>query len=69
MRPPRNGRCVAREIRVSFVELGLGDGEHWVKDLWRQRCEGKHAGFYVADVPPHATKLVYTRPVDCAKCE
>ena len=64
-----NRSPVAREIRVSFVELGLGDGEHWVKDLWRQRCEGKHAGFYVADVPPHATKLVYTRPVDCAKCE
>ena len=60
---------LAREIRVSFVELGLGDGEHWVKDVWRQKCEGKHSGYYVAKVPPHATKLVRIRPVDCAKCE
>lgn len=63
-------RCpIAREIRVSFVELGLGDGAHWVKDLWRQRCEGKHAEQYIAWVPPHATKLIYIRPVDCAKCQ
>ena len=60
---------LAREIRVSFVELGLGNGEHWVKDAWRQQCEGKHSGYYVATVPPHATKLVRIRPVDCAKCE
>lgn len=46
-----------------------GSGEHWVKDLWRQKCEGKHAGVYVAKVPPHATKLVYVRPVACSKCE
>ena len=60
---------LAREVRVSFVELGLGNGEHWVKDVWRQQCEGKHSGYYVATVPPHATKLVRIRPVDCAKCE
>ena len=60
---------LAREIRVSFIELGLGNGEHWVKDVWRQKCEGKHSGYYVATVPPHATKLVRIRPVDCAKCE
>ena len=60
---------LAREIRVSFVELGLGNGEHWVKDVWRQECEGRHSGYYVATVPPHATKLVRIRPVDCAKCE
>ena len=60
---------IAREIRVSFVELGLGDGEHWVKDVWRQACEGKHSGEYVVTVPPHATKLVYVRSVGCAKCE
>ena len=64
-----NRAPVTREIRVSFVELGLGDGEHWAKDVWRDRCEGKHAGYYVATVPPHATKLVYLKPVACAKCE
>jgi len=58
----------AREIKVSFDELGFG-GECWVKDLWTQKCEGKHSGFYVANVPPHATKLVKMRPVDCPKCE
>ena len=60
---------IAREIKVSFVELGLGDGEHYVKDVWRQACEGKHSGEYVVTVPPHATKLIYTKPVNCAKCE
>ena len=58
----------AREIKVSFAELGL-DGQCWVKDLWRQECEGKHAGFYFATVPAHATKLVKMRSVDCAKCD
>ena len=63
-------RCpIAREIKVSFVELGLGDGEHWVRDLWRDKCEGKHSGMYIADIPPHATKLIRIRPVNCAKCE
>ena len=63
-------RCpIAREVKVSFVELGLGDGEHWVKDLWRQECEGRHSGTYVAQIPPHATKLIYTRPVNCPKCD
>lgn len=59
----------AREIRVSFVELGLGDREHWVKDLWRQRCEGLHSTEYVAVVPPHATKLIYLRKSECPKCD
>ena len=58
----------AREITVTFAELGLG-GERWVKDLWTQTCEGRHSGSYTALVPPHATKLVKTRPVDCPKCE
>ena len=58
----------AREIKVSFAELGL-TGERRVKDLWRQKCEGRHAGEYVARVPPHATKLVKLRPVDCPKCD
>ena len=57
----------AREIKVSFAELGL-EGECWVKDLWRQECEGKHSGFYVATVPAHATKLVKMRGVSCPKC-
>ena len=63
-----NRSPISREIRVSFEELGLS-GECWVKDLWRQKCEGKHSGFYVVTVPPHATKLVKMRPVDCPKCE
>ena len=58
-----------REIRVSFIEMGLGGGEYWVKDVWRQKCEGRHSGYYVVKVPPHATKLVRIRPVDCTKCE
>ena len=58
----------AREIKVSFAELGL-EGECWVKDLWRQKCEGKHSGFYVVTVPAHATKLVKMRPVSCPKCD
>ena len=64
-----NRSPIAREISVSFLELGLGSGEHWVKDLWRQKCEGKHAGAYVAQIPPHATKLVYVKSVACPKCE
>ena len=64
-----NRSPIAREIRVSFVELGFGTGQHWVKDLWRQQCEGKHSGFYVAQVPPHATKLIYTKPDSCPKCD
>ena len=59
----------AREIRVSFVELGLGDGDWWVKDLWRQQCEGLHSESYVAVVPPHATKLLYMKPAGCRRCE
>ena len=64
-----NRSPISRELSFSFLEIGFGAGEHWVKDLWRQRCEGKHAGTYVVQVPPHATKLVYVRPVDCTKCE
>ena len=63
-----NRSPIAREIRFSFKDVGFG-GMCWVKDLWRQKCEGKHVGYYAALVPPHATKLVKTRPVDCAKCE
>ena len=58
----------AREIKVSFDELGLS-GERRVKDLWRQKCEGRHSGGYFASVPPHATKLVRMRPTDCPKCD
>ncbi len=61
-----NRHPFAREIKVSFTELGL-EGECWVKDLWRQECEGKHSGFYVATIPGHATKLVKMRGVNCPK--
>ncbi len=57
-----------REIKVQFSELAK-DGEWLVRDLWTQTCEGKHSGFYVATVPPHATKLVKLSPVGCQKCE
>jgi len=63
-----NRSPVAREMTISLRELGLG-GLCWVKDLWRQKCEGKHAGDYVVRVPAHGTKLVKMRPVDCQKCE
>ena len=63
-----NRSPVSREIRISFEELGF-TGECWVKDLWRQKCEGKHSGFYAVTVPPHATKLLKMRSVDCPKCE
>ena len=53
---------------VTFEELGQS-GECWVKDLWTQKCEGKHSGFYVTTVPAHATKLFKMRPVDCPKCD
>ncbi|MBQ6338537.1 MAG: NPCBM/NEW2 domain-containing protein [Kiritimatiellae bacterium] len=58
----------AREIKLPLAEVGLA-GECWVKDLWTQKCEGKHSGFYAVTVPPHATKLVKMRPVDCRKCD
>ena len=63
-----NRSPVAREIKVSFEDLGF-DGLCWVKDLWRQKCEGKHSGFYFATVPAHATKLVKMRSTDCPKCD
>ena len=27
------------------------------------------AGFYVAQVPAHATKLIYVKPDGCTKCK
>jgi hypothetical protein len=60
---------LAREIKVPFLDLGLGGGQYVVRDLWRQRCEGKHSGFYAVKVPPHGTHLVRIRPVSCSKCD
>jgi hypothetical protein len=60
---------LAREIKVPFLDLGLGGGQYFVRDLWRQRCEGKHSGFYAVKVPPHGTHLVRIRPVSCSKCD
>ena len=69
----RNSRdeadALAREIKVPFLDLGLGGGQYFVRDLWRQRCEGKHSGFYAVKVPPHGTHLVRIRPVSCSKCD
>jgi len=59
---------LAREIAVDFSELGAG--EHCrVRDCWRQVCEGRRHRRYVAVVPPHATKLLRLRTVDCPRCE
>jgi alpha-galactosidase len=63
-----NRSPIAREIKVSFKELDI-DGKCWVKDIWRQKCEGRHADDYVVTVPPHGTKLIKMRSVDCSKCE
>lgn len=63
-----NRSPIAREIKVSFKELDI-DGKCWVKDIWRQKCEGRHADDYVVTVPPHGTKLIKIRSVDCSKCE
>ena len=60
---------LAREIKVPFLDLGLAGGQYFVRDLWRQRCEGKHSGFYAVKVPPHGTHLVRIRPVSCSKCD
>lgn len=58
----------ARELKVTFAELGFA-GQCSVKDLWTQKCEGKHSGCYIATVPAHATKLIKVRPIVCRKCE
>ena len=58
----------AREIKLPLGDVGIG-GECWARDLWTQKCEGKHSGFYFATIPPHATKLLKLRPVDCPKCD
>ena len=58
----------AREIKLPLGDVGIG-GECWARDLWTQKCEGKHSGFCFATIPPHATKLLKLRPVDCPKCD
>lgn len=59
---------LSREIAIDFKDVGIV-GECWVRNLWTQKCEGKHTGFYVAAVPPHATILVKVRSSDCQKCD
>ena len=59
---------LSREISVSFAELGI-DRPCFIRDCWRNRCEGRRSGAYVADVPPHATKLIYVKRTECTKCE
>ena len=59
---------LAREVAVDFAEVGA-DAHCWVRDCWRQRCEGKHARRYSAVVPPHATKLIRLKAIDCLHCE
>ena len=59
---------LAREVSVDFAEVGA-DAHCWVRDCWRQRYEGKHARCYSAVVPPHATKLIRLKAIDCLHCE
>jgi len=59
---------LSREVSFDFSEVGAS--EHcWVRDCWRQACEGKHHRRYAAVVPPHATKLVRLRKIACPRCE
>jgi len=58
----------AREIKLQLADIGVL-GECRVRDLWTQKCEGRHSGFYAATIPPHATRLLKVRRVDCHKCE
>ena len=63
-----NRSPVAHEISVDFAEIGAS--QHCrVFDCWRQKCEGKHALRYAACVPPHATKLVRMRTLNCPRCD
>ena len=62
-----NRSPIAREMRFSFKEIGLG-GVCDVKDLWRQKCEGGFVKNYTCTVEPHATKLVKIRPA-CLSCD
>ena len=59
---------LSREIRVTFDELGLR-GAHYLRDCWTGKCEGRHADYYAAVVPPHATKLIRIKAKECPRCD
>ena len=59
---------LSREVSVDFAEVGA-EAHCWVRDCWRQACEGKHARRYSAVVPPHATKLIRLKAISCLHCE
>ena len=59
---------LSREIKVTFDELGLR-GAHYLRDCWTGKCEGKHASYYAAVVPPHATKLIRIKATECPRCD
>ena len=63
-----NRAPISHEIRVDFAAVGL-EGVHYLRDCWTQRCEGRHAGFYVAEVPPHGVKLIRVKAKNCQKCD
>ena len=50
----------ARTIRVSWAELHLGGGTHWVRDLWQQKDLGRLPGIE-AQVPRHGVVLLRVR--------
>ena len=51
-----------RKKMKEFEELGLDGGQFLVRDLWRQRCEGKHSGFYAVGTmnPEGAPNLAFS---------
>ena len=63
-----NRSPISRRIEVAFDELGLR-GAHYLRDCWTGKCEGKHAGWYAAEVPPHATKLIRIKTAECPRCD
>jgi alpha-galactosidase len=47
----------ATEVTVQWADLGLS-GQRLVRDLWRQKDEGKFADSFTANVPRHGVCLV-----------
>jgi hypothetical protein len=45
-------------VTVKWTELGLGDNEYKVRDLWRQKDIGTAAGTFTTNVAPHGVTLI-----------
>ena len=53
------------EVAVRWSDLGI-EGEHSVRDLWRQKDLGGHSGEFTARVPRHGVVLVKIAPKPAA---